>query len=182
MRKDVKNLRGVESARAKIILYKCAFYGAALFIIGVLQTTFFTKINVWGATPDLLLAALAALALYEDGRVVSICGIISGVFYCALGGFSIPFYIIFSFLSAYALYIVAENGVPKRHFSFFALAILAFGAKAIFNLADISLAAHSFGVIKATTNIIIPEFVSSMIFSPISYLIFFTLTRIINKK
>jgi hypothetical protein len=98
------------------------------------------------------------LALYEDGRVTSICGIISGVLYCALGGFSIPFYIIFSFLSAYALYIVAENGVPKRHFSFFALAILAFGAKAIFNLADISFTAQSFSVIEAIINIIIPEF------------------------
>ena len=174
-------MRGVESARAKIILYKCAIYSVALFILAVLQVTFFTKINVLGATPDLLLAAIATLALHEDGRVASICGIISGLFYCALGGFSVPFYIIFSFLSAYALYIVAENGTSKRHISFVLLAILAFGAKAIFNLADVSFSAESFSIIKATTNIMIPEFISSIIFSPIAYLMLFCTTRIFNK-
>ena len=175
-------MRGAESARAKIILYKCALYGIALYFIGVLQVTFFAGINVFGATPDLLLAAVATVALYEDIKVAGICGIISGFFYTALGGFSIPLYIIFSFLCAYALSVATENGLPKKHSSFLIVAILAFGAKALFNIAEISLSASSFSAFGTVKSIIIPEFLSSMLLCPVAYLIFFGISRIFNKK
>ncbi|MBO5716247.1 MAG: hypothetical protein J6S23_07660 [Clostridia bacterium] len=175
-------MRGVESAKAKIILYKCALYSVALFLVGVLQVTFFAKINVLDASPDLLLGAVTTLALYEDSKVSSICGIISGFLYCALGGFAIPFYIVFSFLAAYALWIIRENGLSKRHSSFLIMAILAFGAKALFNVAELSLSAQNFNLIGTLYRIIIPEFISSMLFSPISYMMFFALTRIFYKS
>lgn len=173
---------GVKSAKAKTILYKCALYSVAFFFIGILQVTFFTKINVFNATPDLLLAGVAALCLYEDGKVASVCGIISGFFYCALGGFSIPFYIVFSFLAAYALWIIRENGLPKKHSSFLIMAILAFGAKAFFNIAELTLSAASVNLIETIYSVIVPEFISSMLFSPTSYVLFFALTRIFYKN
>lgn len=175
-------MRGVESAKAKIILYKCVLYSAALYILAVLQVTFFAKINILNAQPDLLLGAIAVLALYEDVKVASICGIISGFFYCALGGAAIPFYIVFSFLCAYTLWIITDYGLPKRHSSYIALAILVFGAKAVFNIAELSLMAHSFSLFGALRSIIIPEFISSMIFSFVPYIIFFALTRIFHKN
>ncbi|MBR2381179.1 MAG: hypothetical protein IKA84_01630 [Clostridia bacterium] len=174
-------MRGVESAKAKIVLYKCALYSIALLVVGILQVTFFGKINMLGAAPDLLLGAVATLCLYEDGRVASICGIISGFFYTALGGFSIPIYILFSFLSSYTLWIIRESGFPKKHSSYLIMAMLAFGAKALFNVAELSLSAQSFNFIETLYRVAIPEFISSMLLCPISYLIFFALTRIFNK-
>ena len=173
---------GVKSARAKTILYKCALYSVALFLIGILQVTFFTKINVFNTTPDLLLAGVATLCLYEDGKVASICGIISGFFYCAFGGFSIPFYIVFSFLTAYTLWVIRENGLHKKHSSFIIMTILAFSAKAFYNFAELSLSSQSFNLIGTLYSTIVPEFVSSMILSPIPYITFFALTRIFYKK
>lgn len=175
-------MRGVESAKAKIILYKCALYGVVLYLVGILQVTFFAKINLFGAVPDLLLAAVATIALYEDGKVASICGIISGFFYCALGGTSLPLYVVFSFLCAYTLYIATDNGLPRKHSSYFAATLLSFGAKALFNVAELSLTAQSFSIFSAFWSIILPEFICSMLFSPISYIIFFGLTRIFYKK
>ena len=175
-------MRGVESAKAKTILYKCALYSFALFVIGVLQVTFFAKINILNASPDLLLGGIATLCLYEDGKVSSICGIVSGFFYTALGGFSIPFYIIFSFLAAYALRIIRDNGLPKKHSSFLIIAILAFGAKALFNVAELTLSSKSFNLIGTLYTVIIPEFISSMLFCTIPYAIFFALTRIFYKN
>ena len=175
-------MRGVESAKAKIILYKCALYSVALFLLGVLQVTFFSKINFLSATPDLLLGAVATLCLYEDGKVASICGIISGFFYTALGGSGLPLYIIFSFLASYALYVIRENGLQKKHSSFLIIAILAFGAKALFNVAELTLSAVSFNLIGTLYTTIVPEFISSMLFAPISYILFFALTRIFYKN
>lgn len=175
-------MRGVESAKAKIILYKCALYGVVLYLVGILQVTFFAKINLIGASPDLLLAAASTIALYEDGKTASICGIISGFFYCALGGTSLPLYILFSFICAYALHIATESGLPRKHSSFLAVTLLSFGAKALFNVAELSLTAQSFNVFSAFWNTVLPEFVSSILFSPIPYIIFFGLTRIFNKK
>jgi hypothetical protein len=175
-------MRGVESAKAKIILYKCALYGIALYVLAILQVTFFAKINILSAQPDLLLGAIATLALYEDDKTCALCGIISGFFYCALGGADIPFYILFSFLCAYTLWIIKDYGLPKRHSSFFALAILGFGAKAVFNIAEISLAARNFNLFGAFSSIIIPEFICSLVFSPIPYVFFYMLTRIFYKR
>ena len=175
-------MNGVKSAKVKTILYKCALYSVAFFFIGILQVTFFTTINVFNATPDLLLGGVATLCLYEDGKVASISGIISGFFYCALGGFSIPLYIVFSFLAAYALWIIRENGLHKNFSSFLIMAILAFGAKAFYNFAELSLSSQSFNLIGTLYSTIIPEFVSSMIFSLIPYIIFFALTRIFYKN
>ena len=175
-------MRGVESARAKIILYKCALYGVALFIVGVLQVTFFAKINIFGASPDLMLAAVATVALYEDSRVAGVCGIISGFFYTSLGGASLPIYIVFSFLCAYLLCIATDYGLPRKHSSFFVLALLAFLAKALWSFAQISLLAASFSLFGTLKSIIIPELCSSMIFSPVSYLLFYGISRIFQRK
>ena len=174
-------MRGVESAKAKILFYKCVLYGIALYILSILQVTFFAKINILNAQPDLLLAAIATLALYEDGKACAICGIVSGFFYCAIGGAEIPFYILFSFLCAYTLWIITDYGLPKRHSSFFALAILGFGAKAVFNIAEITLMAQKFNLFDAFSSIIIPEFISSLVFSLIPYALFYSLTRIFHK-
>ena len=175
-------MRGVESAKVKSILYKCALYGTMFFIVGILQVTFFSKINLFGASPDLLLAAVATLSLHEDVKVASICGIISGFLYCTFGGFSIPFYIVFSFLSAYTLCIIRENGLPKKHSSFLLLSVLAFGAKAFYNVAELSLSAGSFNLLSSLSRVIVPEFISSMIFSPLPYILIYTLTRIFHKN
>ena len=173
-------MRGVESAKVKTVIYKCALYGVVLYILAILQVTFFAKINILNAQPDLLLAAIATLVLYEDTKVASICGIVSGFFYCALGGATLPFYIVFSFLCAYTLRIITDYGLSGRHSSFIALALLAFGAKAVFNMAELSLTAQSYNLFNAVSSIILPEFISSLVFSPIPYLLFYALSRIFH--
>ena len=70
---------------AKIIAYKSAIYSIPLFLLGIMQVTFFSKINVLGATPDLLLGAILVIAMLDNERVSAVCGIIAGVIYVSLG-------------------------------------------------------------------------------------------------
>lgn len=166
------------ASRTRTILYKSLVYGIALFIVGVLQSTFFTKINVLNATPDLLLASVLTVAIFDDHRISAIVGIISGFLYCALGGFSYPVYMIFSFLCGYVFWSISERAFAKNYPSFLALAVFAFGAKGLWNLIEISLSATSFNLIGTMIYVVIPELISSMLFCSISYLIFHRISKL----
>lgn len=174
--------KGASRARAKIIAYKCITYSIFLFLLGVMQVSFFTKINVLHATPDLLLGATLTLAMLEDHKTSCICGIVAGLFYHSLGGFSHPIYIVFSFFCAYVFWILSQNVLGKNYLSFLVLSALIYGAKAIFNIVDALLFSSTFNLFAVIGKIVIPEFISSMIFCTISYLIFMILTKIFNRK
>ena len=169
-------------AKIKLVAYRCAIYSIALYLISIAQVTFFSRVNVLSATPDLLLGAVTALAIREDEKVCSICGIISGLFYSSLGGASLPFYLPFSFVCAYLLKIAAERQFGKKYISYLALSALGFGAKSLYNLVESSASASSFSLLAIIYRIVIPEFISSMIFCSISYVIINTLSQILNKR
>ena len=172
----------LNTARAKNIAYKCVVYGIVLFVLSVAQVTFFSKINVLNATPDLLLGAVLFIAMREDQKVASICGIISGFFYCAMGGFVYPFYMMFSFLCGYTLWFVSDRFLGKNYVSYLALALLTFLLKAIFNIIESSLFAYTINMLNMFSRAILPEFISSMIFCSFSYVIFSLVAKLLNSK
>lgn len=175
-------ISGAQYAKIKVLLYKCSLYAIILFLIAVAQVSFFTKINILGATPDLLLAAVVALCIKEEHKIASICGIISGFLYCSLGGIKYPIYILFSFLCAYTLKIIALRSLGTNYPSFLALSLLAFGIKVVFNLFDASMFSSNFVIFRILWQIALPELISSMIFCSISYLLISVISHLINKK
>lgn len=174
--------RGADTIRARNVAYKCAAYGIILFILGVAQVSFFSKIRILGATPDLLLGATLAIAMLEDQRSASICGIVAGFVYHSLGGFGYPIYILFSFFCAYVFHILSNRILGKNYFSFLVLATLIYGAKAVFNIVDAILFSNSFNVFALISRVLLPEFISSMVFCTVSYLIIFIPNKLINRK
>lgn len=172
----------VNLARVKSIAYKCFVYSFALFILSTMQVTFFSKINVLGATPDLLLGGVLLIAMKDDIRVSAICGIVSGFLYCSMGGFSYPFYMIFSFLCGYTLWGVSDRFLGKNYISYLVLAIVTYALKALYNLLEASLFAESFNLLNTFSNAIFPEFVSSMVLCSVSYLIFSFLASALNNN
>ena len=169
-------------ARIKTVGYKCAIFTVALFIIAVAQVTFFSKINLFGAPPDLLLAALVVICIKNDHTVASVCGIVSGFFYCSLGGDRYYLYLAFSFLCGYVLWIVAEHFFGKNYPAFLALATIAFGIKGAYNFLYSAMVGSSFTFFRTFGAIILPEFASSMVFCSLSYLIFSILSNLVNKN
>lgn len=175
-------MSAAHTTKLKTIIYKCSIYAIALFIVAIAQVTFFSKINILSATPDLLLASVVLLCLKEEHKISTICAIISGFFYCAFGCVEYPIYILFSFLCGYILWIVAEHSLGKNYFSFLALSALAFLAKVFFNIAYSSLFSANFAFVRTLTSIVFPEFISSMIFCSISFALFSLINLLINKK
>ena len=174
--------RKAVSVRAKTIAYKCVIYSIALFILSIAQVTFFAKVNVLGATPDLMLGAVLLIAMNDDQRVAGICGIVSGFLYCAMGGFVYPFYMMFSFLCGYTLWGVSDRFLGKNYVSYLALALLTYGLKALFNIIEASLFAYTINLLNLISRAILPEFISSMVFCSLSYLVFSMIARPLNSK
>ena len=175
-------ISAAQYARIKTIAYKCAIYTVALFLIGIAQVSFFSKINIFSATPDLLLSAIAILCMREDHKVTAICSIIAGVFYCSFGGAEYPVYILFSFVCGYVMWIFANRSFGKKYTSFLAICAVLFLAKAVFNVFYSTLFGGSFAILRVLSSIVLPELASSVALCSISYIIFNTLHRIINKK
>lgn len=175
-------ISAVNTTKLKSIIYKCSIYAIALFIIAIAQVTFFSKINILSATPDLLLASVAFICMREEHKISTICAIISGFFYCVFGNTEYPIYILFSFLCGYILWIVAEHSFGKTYFSFLAISTLAFLVKGCFNIAYSALFSSNFALIRTITAIVLPEFISSIIFCSIPFAIFSIVHLLINKS
>ena len=174
-------ISAAQYAKIKSISYKCLIYSLLLFLLGVAQTTLFSKINILNAPPDILLASVVALSMKENHKICSICAIVSGFFYCALGGMRPPLYILFSFLCGYVFWIIAQQSFNNGYRSFLALSVLAFAAKGIFNIIYSSVYSNRFLLFRDIANIVIPEFISSMLFCSLSYIIFSGLFTLVNK-
>ncbi len=173
---------GTNAARARLTAYKCILYGIGLLFIGILQVSFFSKINVFSATPDLLLGAICALAMLEGREVCAICGIISGVVYCSLGGFSYPIYILFSFLCGYILPSVSSRVLGRGYISYLALAVITFAFKVIYNLLEAFITSYSASPIHILIGFAVPEFISSLLFCSLSYLAMLGLSHVFSKS
>lgn len=174
--------RGVNYTRFKAIAYRCAVYSVALFLLAVAQVTFFAKLDILGATPDLLLGAVTIICMREDVKVSSICGAIAGLFYCSLGCVGYPLYLPFSFICAYLLRVLAVRSFGRNYPSFLALCVTAFFAKAVFNFAEVIITSSSFALFATLTKIVLPEFIASMLFCSVSYAIINPISKIINKS
>ncbi len=86
----------------RIILFSLFIFFTAAF-----QTSFFGAAGFFPATPDMLLAAVMGLAMFDGERTGAACGIFAGVMANALGGsgtlFMPLFYMMTGFLTGIAI-------------------------------------------------------------------------------
>ena len=176
MKKDI-----FSSVSFKTVGYKALIYGGSLFVLAVMQSTLFSRLTLFGARPDLLLAATVTLAMAEGEKTGGVCGIAAGFFGVALGGAS-ALYIPFAFLCGYIFGIISNSAFAKNYPSALALMGIAYIVKIFFNLIDISLLAQSFDLIRTLTSVVLPELLYSAILCTPVYFAFSSLAKIFVKR
>ena len=65
---------------------KLALFAVLVFIIGALQVSLFSKVRLFSATPDILLAFVLGLGVFDGERTGAVIGVWAGVVSDALGG------------------------------------------------------------------------------------------------
>ena len=117
------------SNRAKIV-WRAVLVGAVLFLLCVAQTTVFGRWKLFGAVPDLMLAAVVLLGFCRGREEGAIAGIAAGVFLASLGSVGVTVAPVFYMIIGYVCGYFARAIYPKQFGSylFFLAASLPFGA------------------------------------------------------
>lgn len=68
---------------------RTVFYGAVLFLLAIVQCSFFARLKFLPVTPDLILGALLTILLLESPQAATVFALIGGFFLDALGGVGI---------------------------------------------------------------------------------------------
>lgn len=85
-RRQAQMSNQLSSTSWQTLLRKSVVWGIWLFLLAVLQTSFFSVIRVFGAVPDLVLPAVITIAVYDRERMGTVAGIMGGYIADAIGG------------------------------------------------------------------------------------------------
>ncbi len=161
----------VSGTEKRAVLRRIFIYGAAIFFLGILQCSFFSRLKPFGATPDLMLGAVCAIALLDGKGAAAVSAVGAGYFIDALGAVSPSFSPIFYLLCAVTASLLAEKLIPK--FISFILSMLPLIAiKAIYTLICLTIAFGSLPSLSAAIPLILSEALSTLIICvPVYFLI-----------
>lgn len=158
-------------SRSRAVL-KYGIFAAAVFVTAILQTSFFSRVRLFSATPDILLALVMGLGVFDDERTGAAMGIWAGVAADSLGGAAIwlspIFYMFAGYLAGIAVKTLLGANIPSW-------AVLCFAGCGTRSLLTLLLTALNSGVSdlsfsSAMLRIVLPEFASSY---PLALLIYF---------
>ncbi|MEE0970012.1 MAG: hypothetical protein U0M06_11635 [Clostridia bacterium] len=159
---------------------KSAVWGVWLFLLALLQTSFFSVIRPFGAVPELVLPAVIAIGIYDKERTGAIAGIVGGYMIDAVGGVGLslspPIYMLCGAVSALLVYSVLNRG----WFSWFIMTvpslILSFAVSLISVYLTVPNPNFEFGPL--VTGVLLPFMLSSLSVGIVVYL----LTKLIWAK
>lgn len=97
------------------IFKKSLVWGLWLFFLSIIQTSLFSVFRPFGAVPDLVLAAVIVIAIYDRERTGVIAGIVGGFMADALGGWGLSLSPLVYMLCA-ALFSLLAYSVLRRDF------------------------------------------------------------------
>ncbi len=169
------------SAHAKIILQKSLIYGVAVIVAAIFQTAFFSHIRLFGATPDMMLGAVMAIAMFEGERAGCAAGIGAGFFIEAIGGVGLSVLPVFYMICGAVCGLLCIRTFSRGPVTFVLFALVAYIARAMVTLIYISFLWGDYNILDAIGKILVPEYFSSVIFSLFSFAAIRLLAKIFHR-
>ena len=170
------------SAHMKIMLQKAMIYGGAIVILAILQTAFFSRFPLFGATPDLMLAAVLALAMFEGERAGCIAGIFAGFFIEAIGSVGLSVLPVFYLIAGAVTALLCVRTFSRGPLSFAFFCLLAYALRALVTLIYISFIWGDYSILDAIGRVLVPEYFSSLIFAFLPFIAIRLLARIFHRE
>ena len=152
-----------ETPRATVIK-RVALYGIMFFVLGVAQCSFFANLTFLRAVPDIVLGAVTAVALLDSQGSAAVCGIASGFMIDALGGAGLSLSPLFYFLVALICAEISKKMLPN-FFSWVFVLITSGILNSAFTFLYLKLSFENITFSAIYRTILLPEFLSTVIFS-----------------
>lgn len=144
----------------RIILFFILIFGSA-----VIQTSFFMAAGVFPASPDLLLAAVIGIAIYDGERSAAAAGVAAGFLAEALGGDGVMLLPVFYLLIGYIFGIVSRFFLKKNFLSWLVYMLIAANVRLGYSFSYLMITEPDLNLFLAFKNILIPEFIMTVLFS-----------------
>lgn len=141
-----------------------------LVFFSLLQTTLFTRFKPFGAVPDLVLPLVVAVSMTEKEKWGAVFGIIAAFVIESLGGSSVTLLPLPYMLTGYLA------GICTTHYFRDAFAVrvmytfVSAAARAVFTLLALVLTLGDFNLILCLTDIVVPEFLGSVLFAALPHI------------
>ena len=175
------NLRPQGELPRSQTIKKTAIYGAMIFLISIAQCSFLANLTFLKITPNVVIGAIAAVALFENERVTTVYAIASGFVLDAVGGSGILVSPLVFLIISVLLSLISSKILG----SFFPYTLLLLVASALSGLSTYlrlilagSLPEYSFLFGK----LLLPEFISTFVLSLPLYPIFKLAARLCESK
>ncbi len=165
MRSGIKNSHFVSD-----LLKRIAIYGIMLLVLSVLQTSFFPMLDICPATPDLLIAALAAIALLDTDSAAFVCALIFGFFSDALGASGIAPSPVIYFVAVFFVCIFKDK-LLKSFASFLLLMLPTLLCRALGTYICIWIVGGAFPPAAVFLSVLLPEALCTFVFGLPMYFI-----------
>lgn len=155
----------------RLLLRRIVIYGAAIFFIGIIQCAFFSRLKLFGVTPDLILGALLTILLLDNKYAAAVSAVGAGYFIDALGS-SIPSFSALFYLFAVAVLFVMAQKLLSKLPSFILLLLAALPVRASFTYFNLCLTFGKAAPISCIWTVILPEALCTVLFCiPVYFLI-----------
>ncbi len=154
------------------VIRKTIVWGVVLFLLAVFQTSFCSRVAAaipHGAVPDLMLAAVIAIAIFDSERAGALAGIAAGFLIGALGGTGLNFLPLVYFLCGYVCGIWSTMSL-SANFPSWCIYMPAGGAvRGIATLVGIAYSYADYSFFAVLRQRMLPEFFITLLVSPLVY-------------
>lgn len=161
---------------------KYALYAVMSLFLILVETTFFARFRPFGASPDILIVAVAAIALFEGGRAGAIFGVTVGFVADALGGVGVILLPLAYMLVGYFCGVIATDYYRRSWLLFLIFDVSAAVFRMLVSFFYMLLMWHSLDISAVIADVLIPEFISTLVVSPVPALLLLPIYLIFRKK
>ena len=162
---------------------KIIVFSLFIFLCATAQSSLFPASGFFSASPDLVLCAVVGLAVYDGEKSGAVAGIGGGMLVEAFGGGAhILMFPLFYMLIGFTYGILTRIFLNKNFLSWVVYMLIAVSAREVLSLIHIFVTESDLNLLLAFTEIILPEFVITLIFSIPLYFISRVCARPFHKK
>ena len=153
----------------------------SLFLI-IIRSTFFARFRPFGASPDILIVAVAVIGFFEGAYAGAIFGVSVGFIADSLGGVGVVLLPLLYMLVGYLCGVVATDYYRRSWILFLIFDAVSAAVRMFATLLYIMLEWHAFDLFTVFNTVLWPEFLSTLVISPLPALLLMPVYMIFRKK
>ena len=155
--------------------------GVALFLLAIIQCSFFSGLSFIGVTPNIVMGAVAAVAFFENERTVTVFSVAAGFMLDVLGGTGLPISPVVMLVASVVFTLISKK-MLKGFFPYFLLMPVAAFFATVSTCLGLLFAGRIPELSYLFFKMLIPEFFLTILFSLPLYPFFKLLSRLCESK